>query len=117
MDVSTSSSAKPMDFLVLDAGALIRGHGLSLYKTAKRIITVPDVIAEIKDSKAREMLEKLPFEIEERIPCQSSINIVAQFAKKTGDFAAISKTDLRLIALTHMLELELNGKKYENDVR
>ena len=41
---------------------------------------------------------------------------MAQFAKKTGDFAAISKTDLRLIALTHMLELELNGKKYLNDI-
>lgn len=102
---------------MLDAGALIRGHGLSLYKTAKTIITVPDVIAEIKDSKSRELLAKLPFEIEERMPSQSSINTVAQFAKKTGDYAAISKTDLRLIALTHMLELELNGKKYENDVR
>jgi RNA-binding protein NOB1 len=41
---------------------------------------------------------------------------VAQFAKKTGDYAAISKTDLRLIALTHMLEIELNGKKYLNEV-
>jgi rRNA maturation endonuclease Nob1 len=41
---------------------------------------------------------------------------VAAFAKKTGDFSAISKTDLRLIALTHMLEVELNGKKYLNDV-
>lgn len=116
MDHIESSSTKTLEYLVLDAGALIRGHGLILYSKAKKIITVPDVIAEIKDSKSRDLLAKLPFEIEERMPSQSSINTVAQFAKKTGDFAAISKTDLRLIALTHMLELELNGKKYENDV-
>ncbi|KAJ1397252.1 hypothetical protein B484DRAFT_313908, partial [Ochromonadaceae sp. CCMP2298] len=94
---------------VLDAGAIIRGHGLSLYHKAKRIVTVPDVLAEIRDSKARDSLLSLPFEIEERTPSQASINLVAQFAKRTGDFAAISRTDLRLIALTHQLEVEVNG--------
>ena len=72
---ATTSSTKPLEYLVLDAGALIRGHGLSLYHRSKRIITVPDVLMEIRDSKARELLLSLPFEIEERIPAQSSINI------------------------------------------
>lgn len=118
MDAATApTGSKQLEYLVLDAGALIRGHGLILYKTAKKIITVPDVLAEIRDSKSRELLLKLPFEIEERIPSQSAINFVANFAKKTGDYAAISKTDLRLIALTHMLEIELNGKKYTDEVR
>jgi rRNA maturation endonuclease Nob1 len=35
--------------------------------------------------------------------------LVANFARKTGDFAALSKTDLKLIALTYMLEKEVNG--------
>lgn len=118
MDAATApQGSKQLEYLVLDAGALIRGHGLVLYKTAKKIITVPEVLAEIRDSKSRELLSKLPFEIEERIPSQAAINFVAAFAKKTGDYAAISKTDLRLIALTHMLEIELNGKKYTDEVR
>jgi RNA-binding protein NOB1 len=78
-----AASSKPLEYLVLDAGALIRGHGLSLYHKAKKVVTVPDVLMEIRDSKSRELLEKLPFEIEERMPSQSSINagkfLVAKF--------------------------------------
>ena len=36
----------------------------------------------------------------------------AEFAKQTGDFAALSLTDLKLIALLHTLEIEVNGGKY-----
>ncbi len=57
-----------LDFLILDAGAIIRGHGLNLFKNTKCIVTVPEVIAEIRDSKARDLLNSLPFEIEERVP-------------------------------------------------
>jgi rRNA maturation endonuclease Nob1 len=74
MDTTTASSSKPLEYLVLDAGALIRGHGIGLYQKAKKIVTVPDVLAEIRDSKSRELLNNLPFEIEERMPSQSSIN-------------------------------------------
>ena len=70
----STQASKPLEYLVLDAGALIRGHGLTLYHKAKKIVTVPDVLAEIKDSKSRELLQRLPFEIEERMPSQSSIN-------------------------------------------
>ena len=68
-----TTSTKQLEYLVLDAGALIRGHGLSLYSKAKKVITVPDVLAEIRDSKSRDLLGRLPFEIEERMPSQSSI--------------------------------------------
>jgi hypothetical protein len=34
---------------------------------------------------------------------------VIDHAKKTGDFAALSKTDLKLIALAYMLEIEIYG--------
>lgn len=76
----TTGGSKPLEYLVLDAGALIRGHGLTLYHKAKRVVTVPDVLMEIRDSKSRELLEKLPFEIEERMPSQSSINAGKFFA-------------------------------------
>ena len=68
--MSTSSMADPLvgelDFLVLDAGAIIKGHGLDLFKKAKAIVTVAEVIAEIRDSKARDLLARLPYELEER---------------------------------------------------
>jgi rRNA maturation endonuclease Nob1 len=57
-----------LDYLVLDAGAIIRGHGLNLFKSCKKVVTVPEVIAEIRDSKARELFNSLPYEIEERAP-------------------------------------------------
>jgi rRNA maturation endonuclease Nob1 len=36
-------------------------------------------------------------------------SLVVEFAKKSGDLASLSKTDLKLIALTHMMHIELNG--------
>lgn len=90
---------------------------MNLFKNAKVIITIPEVFAELRDSKARDLLATLPFAIEERIPSAESIKAVSDFAKKTGDFAALSKTDLRLIALTHMLELEVYGSIAENNYK
>lgn len=53
---------------------LTLGYGLNLYTKADKIITVPEALSEIRDSKARELLLKLPYEIEERIPSISSLN-------------------------------------------
>lgn len=98
-----------LDYLVLDAGAIIRGHGLNLFKDSKEIVTVPEVLGEIRDSKSRDLLSRLPFELVEKTPSADAMRAVAEHAKKTGDFAALSKTDLKLIALTYMLETELCG--------
>jgi RNA-binding protein NOB1 len=103
------ASVGELDFLVLDAGAIIRGHGLNLFKNTKTIVTVHEVLAEIRDSKARDLLMSLPYEIEERTPSAEAFRAVVEYAKKTGDFAALSKTDLKLIALTYMLEVEIHG--------
>jgi rRNA maturation endonuclease Nob1 len=37
---------------------------------------------------------------------------VAEFAKKTGDFRELSRTDLMVLALTYMMEVECNGTKF-----
>ncbi len=39
----------------------------------------------------------------------SLLYIVFDYAKKTGDYAALSKTDLKLVALTYMMEMEVYG--------
>ncbi len=53
-----------LEVLVLDSNAFIRGHGFDLYNKAKRIVTTAEVLAEIKDSKAKELLARLPFNLE-----------------------------------------------------
>ncbi len=62
-----------LDYLILDAGAIIRGHGLNLFKNVKCILTIPEVIAEIRDSKARDLLNSLPYIIEERAPSSDAV--------------------------------------------
>jgi RNA-binding protein NOB1 len=145
-----------LEYLVLDSNAFIRGYGLNdLCKKAKHIVTIDEVVNELKDSKAREVLKNLPFELEIKVPSPSSCKegkkilvffvsfihlyfpflsfpflsfpflsfpflsfpflsfpflsfplsfiVVANFAIKSGDFHSLSKTDLKLIALTKML--------------
>ncbi len=53
-----------LEVLVLDSNALIRGHGFDLYNKAKRVVTIAEVQAEIRDSKAKDLLSRLPFTLE-----------------------------------------------------
>lgn len=55
------------------------------------------------------MLESLPFEILLREPRTESMKVVSNFARQVGDFAALSLTDLKLMALTYELEVEEIG--------
>lgn len=101
----------PITALVIDAGPLIKGTSVdSLLARAKKVYTTPAVIAEIRDAATRSRLETawLPF-IQQRTPKAASIGVVSDFAKKTGDFAVLSVTDLQLLALTYELEVEENG--------
>jgi rRNA maturation endonuclease Nob1 len=98
------SSLPQLEYLILDANAIIHGFGTDFHKKAKHIVTIPEVIDEIKDEHARELLGRLPYTIEFREPSVESCRAVAQFALKSGDYNALSKPDIRLIALTHMLQ-------------
>jgi hypothetical protein len=67
-------TTSPMDIyqmkcLILDSNAFIRGYGLAnLCKKAEHLVTIDEVIDEIRDSKAKETLLNLPFELETRTP-------------------------------------------------
>ena len=37
---------------------------------------------------------------------------VTEFSKKTGDYASLSATDIKVMALTYQLEVEANGKEH-----
>lgn len=116
----TTQETRPlfqMEYLILDSNAFIRGYGLSnLCKKAHRIVTIEEVLDEIRDSKAKETLLNLPFELETRNPTPQAVKEVADFAMKTGDFHSLSKTDLKLIALSKTLEVELAPAKKEAEV-
>ena len=57
--------------LVADSGAFIRGAPLQ--KWSKTVVTVRDVIAEIRDKVTRERLQVLPYELSFREPSSDSI--------------------------------------------
>ncbi|KAF8165550.1 Nin one binding Zn-ribbon like-domain-containing protein [Crassisporium funariophilum] len=94
--------------LVLDAGPLL---SLSpLRGLAATYLTVPQVLSELKDHRAREHFERLGLmsgvKVEVRSPDAASMALVIQWAKKTGDYAVLSHPDLCVIALTHTLHEE-----------
>ncbi|KAK2466058.1 hypothetical protein APHAL10511_001700 [Amanita phalloides] len=94
--------------LVLDAGPLLsltplRGLAESFY-------TVPQVLAELKDKRAREHLEQLRrlsgVNIVIKSPDAASLAHVIELAKKTGDYSVLSHPDLSVLALVYMLHKE-----------
>ncbi|KAF2497145.1 D-site 20S pre-rRNA nuclease [Lophium mytilinum] len=106
------SSDKPVHTLILDAGPIIKNIPAvsSLLAQSEALITTPAVVREIRDPATRSRLETtlLPF-LTIRNPTPASYEVVAQFAKKTGDFAVLSRPDLEILALAYELECEKNG--------
>ncbi|KAI0638377.1 Nin one binding Zn-ribbon like-domain-containing protein [Trametes polyzona] len=111
MAASTSSAAPnapqpACKHLVLDAGPLL---SLSpLRGLSEAYYTVPQVLDELKDKRAREHFERLGLSagvrIEVKGPSAASVAHVIQWAKKTGDYAVLSHADLCVLALTYELD-------------
>ncbi|KAF8983938.1 Nin1 binding protein [Entomortierella lignicola] len=97
--------------LVLDTSPFLRGGASKLRALADKFYTIPEVLNEIRDKQARNDLAMLPFDIEVINPTEASVRAVAAFARKTGDYAVLSATDLRVLALTYQLEFEHCGMK------
>lgn len=93
--------------LILDTAPLLKRTPVR--DMAEEFFTVPEVIAEIRDSSAREYLSQLPFNLVVRQPSPEAIRAVAAFSKKTGDFPSLSLPDLRVLALAYTIEQETKG--------
>ncbi|KAL9594935.1 MAG: hypothetical protein Q9179_005184 [Wetmoreana sp. 5 TL-2023] len=106
------SFTKPIHTIVLDAGPMLKNDPpiSSLLAKAERLITVPSVIAEIKDATARSRVETtwMPF-LELISPNHQSVKAVADFARRTGDLPVLSKPDLDVLAITYAAENQRNG--------
>ncbi|CAD5117126.1 DgyrCDS5934 [Dimorphilus gyrociliatus] len=93
--------------LVVDSGCFIRN--IQLQGLTEHVVTVNEVISEIKDKRTKESLQVLPYEFTLKSPDVEALHHVTNFSKKTGDYASLSATDLKVIALTFALEKEVNG--------
>ena len=62
------------------------------------MITIPEVVDEIKDEKSKFYFSLLDVRVEE--PSEESVERVKEVAKKTGDIHKLSKTDVKLLAKT-----------------
>lgn len=95
--------------LVLDAGPLLTQSYSDIQHLSENFYTTPSVHNEIKDEKARQNLLLWGERLVIRQPKPEYIRIVSEFSKKTGDYSALSSTDIQIIALCYEVEVELNN--------
>lgn len=108
--VASSSGDKPtIQHLILDAGPLL--SLAPLRHLATHFHTTPGVLAELRDPKAREHWERLKLQIDVKVeaPRADAMAAVTAFAKKSGDYAVLSATDMSVVALTYQYEAAVNG--------
>eukprot|EP01114_Cavostelium_apophysatum_P021453 TRINITY_DN7489_c0_g1_i2.p1 TRINITY_DN7489_c0_g1~~TRINITY_DN7489_c0_g1_i2.p1 ORF type:complete len:502 (-),score=141.62 TRINITY_DN7489_c0_g1_i2:857-2362(-) len=110
-----------LEHLIFDSGAFIRGLNGGNFlgkiqnainrteRTPLRLYTIPEVIEEVKDPNSKKNLEFLLPSIKIRIPSPEAVHTVVEFSKKTGDYAALSTVDLKVLALVYQIEKETNG--------
>ena len=92
--------------LVVDSGPIIRLSSTAFRDRAESFYTVPAVLQEIRDSKARQHLEQLPFQLIQREASPEGIKAVVDFARQTGDYNSLSAVDLQILGLLYDLERE-----------
>lgn len=76
------------------------------------MLTVPEVVAEVRNKRQIRRLCVLPFDLQVREPRPESVKHCVEFAKKTGDYASLSGIDLKVIALTYELEADILGTEH-----
>jgi RNA-binding protein NOB1 len=112
---STASTASTHQYyaMVIDSGPIIKQQGLQQLMTsnhALHYVTVPGVMAEIRDNKARQFLQHnllfLLDSIQIKTPSAESMQAIVQFAKQTGDYPSLSMVDLQVLALAYEMEQE-----------
>lgn len=91
--------------IVLDTSAFLQSETEVLRKLCNNLWTIEEVLNEVRDSHSKLHLDFafLTSNVKTRQPKPESMDFVIAFAKKTGDFASLSRTDLMVLALAHEL--------------
>lgn len=100
------SSAR-VKHVVVDSGGFIKNA--ALHEIGEKIYTLPEVVSEIKDKATKQRLQVLPYTINYRVPSPEAVKIISDFSKLTGDYPSLSAVDIKVLALTYMLEKEHVG--------
>ncbi|CAL5024495.1 unnamed protein product [Urochloa decumbens] len=109
--VASCANSGGVAVAVVDANAVIAG-GSALSTTAGRLVTVPEVLEEVRDASARRRLALLPIPVETVEPPPEFVKKVTKFARETGDIQTLSDVDIKIIALAYMLEAEIHGTSH-----
>lgn len=80
-----------------------------LQDVAEKMITCPEVVAEITNKRQLRRLVVLPYDLIVKEAFPENVHIITEFAKKTGDYPSLSATDIKVMALTYQLEKEKVG--------
>lgn len=102
-----AEAEKKIQYLVADTTAFINAVQLNDY--ADNVLTVPDVIEEVRHKRQIRRLCVLPYDLQVREPRAESVKHCVEFSKKTGDYASLSGIDIKVIALTYELEADTVG--------
>ncbi|XXG50916.1 hypothetical protein AAC387_Pa02g4810 [Persea americana] len=110
----SSRSSKGISVAVVDANAIIHG-GEKLMSYADKLVSVKEVLEEVRDPVSRHRLAFMPFSVDAMEPSPDALKKVISFARATGDLQTLSDVDLKLIALTYTLEAQIHGTKHLRD--
>jgi len=97
---------------VVDANAVFKGFDV----TDPRVVcvTIPEVLDEIRDARGRARVAASGDALSTSEPSEASMDAVRRFASKTGDVHALSRVDMKLIALAYDLEARCHGVEHLN---
>ncbi|XP_065364112.1 RNA-binding protein NOB1 [Calliphora vicina] len=106
----TEEATTKIKYLVADTTAFINAVQLNDY--CENVLTVPDVIDEVRHKRQIRRLCVLPYDLQVREPRAESVKHCVEFSKKTGDYASLSGIDIKVIALTYELEADTVGTSH-----
>jgi len=100
------------EYLVVDTGGFIKNDLGGLHSMADHVVTLHEVVSELRDKDVRQRLRNTPLEMSYRTPTTEAIRKVSDFARKTGDFASLSAVDVSVIAVAYDLEVANVGSSH-----
>jgi len=98
------------EYLVIDSGGFLKNA--PFFEIASNLVTLPEVIGEIKDKNTKQWIENMPFDIMYKQPTSEAVRFISEFARKTGDYASLSAVDIRVLAVTYDLVVEKLGTSH-----
>jgi len=100
------------EYLVVDSGGFIKNDLGTLDAMTDNIVTLHEVVSELRDKEVRQRLRNTPLEMTYSSPTSEGIRRVSEFARKTGDFASLSVVDISVLAVAYDLEVAHVGSSH-----